>query len=227
MSDITDSSLLVQNREQHGSSFSKKLRAGGRIPAVFYGKDTLKHYTIEDSQFRTLMRKSGGSLSLIELVEDSGEKELALLKDMQIDSVKDSILHLDFVHVTRGQSLETGVPLVLVGESPGVKNMGGIIELHQSEILIRCRPSLLPKSLELDISTLELGGSLQIKDIPHIEGVEFVADADSNVVTCVGSASGRAGAGEEEDLTEESEEAEESGESESAQESEEKADENS
>ena len=84
MSDITDSSLLVQNREQHGSSFSKKLRAGGRIPAVFYGKDTLKHYTIEDSQFRNLMRKSGGSLSLIELVEDSGEKELALLKDMQM-----------------------------------------------------------------------------------------------------------------------------------------------
>ena len=57
--------------------------------------------------------------------------------------------------------------------------------------------------------------------------MEFVADADSNVVTCVGSASGRAGAGEEEDLTEESEETEESGESESAQESEEKANENS
>ena len=82
--------------------------------------------------------------------------------------------------------------------------MGGIIELHQSEILIRCRPSLLPKSLELDISTL-VGWQSSNQDIPQIEGVEFVADADSNVVTCVGSASGRAGAGEEEDLTEESE----------------------
>ena len=122
-----------------------------------------------------------------------------LLKDMQIDSVKDSILHLDFVQVTRGQSLETKVPLELVGESPGVKNMSGILEFHQNEILVRCRPSQLPKSITLDISELELGGSLQLKDVVAPEGVEFVADLDSNVVTCVGSASGRAGAGESED----------------------------
>ena len=212
MSDITDSTLLVKSRDQHGSSISKKIRAGGSIPAVFYGKDTLKHYTVDDSQFRTLMRASGGSLSLLELDEGNGDKELALLKDMQIDSVKDSILHLDFVQVTRGQSLETKVPLELVGESPGVKNMAGILEFHQSEILVRCRPSQLPKNLTLDISQLELGGSLQLKDIPLPEGVELLGDLDSNIVTCVGSASGRAGAGdsEEEEVADETAAAEES-----------------
>ncbi|MGA1114851.1 MAG: 50S ribosomal protein L25, partial [Opitutales bacterium] len=208
----TDSTLLVKSRHQHGSSISKKIRAEGSIPAVFYGKDTLKHYTVDDSQFRTLMRASGGSLSLLELDEGNGDKELALLKDMQIDSVKDSILHLDFVQVTRGQSLETKVPLELVGESPGVKNMAGILEFHQSEILVRCRPSQLPKNLTLDISQLELGGSLQLKDIPLPEGVELLGDLDSNIVTCVGSASGRAGAGdsEEEEATDETAAAEES-----------------
>ena len=221
MSDITDSSLLVHPRDQRGSSESSKLRSNGHIPAVFYGKDVLKHYSVEDTQFRTLMRSSGGSVSLIELIDAEGEKELALLKDMQIDSVKDSILHLDFVQVTRGQSLETKVPLVLTGESPGVKNMGGIIEFHQSEVLVRCRPSLLPKSLELDISNLELGDSLQIKDIPLLEGVEFVDDQDSNIVTCVGSASGRAGAtDEEESLSDES--SEDSDESKGEEESEDK-----
>ena len=212
MSDITDSTLLVKSRDQHGSSISKKIRAEGSIPAVFYGKDTLKHYTVDDSQFRTLMRASGGSLSLLELDEGNGDKELALLKDMQIDSVKDSILHLDFVQVTRGQSLETKVPLELVGESPGVKNMAGILEFHQSEILVRCRPSQLPKNLTLDISQLELGGSLQLKDIPLPEGVELLGDLDSNIVTCVGSASGRAGAGdsEEEEATDETAAPEES-----------------
>ena len=212
MSDITDSTLLVKSRDQHGSSISKKIRAEGSIPAVFYGKDTLKHYTVDDSQFRTLMRASGGSLSLLELDEGNGDKELALLKDMQIDSVKDSILHLDFVQVMRGQSLETKVPLELVGESPGVKNMAGILEFHQSEILVRCRPSQLPKNLTLDISQLELGGSLQLKDIPLPEGVELLGDLDSNIVTCVGSASGRAGAGdsEEEEVTDETAAPEES-----------------
>ena len=214
MSDITDSTLIVKSRDQHGSSISKRLRSEGKIPAVFYGKDTLKHFTVEDSQFRTLMRTSGGSLSLIELDDGSGDKELALLKDMQVDSVKDSIIHLDFVQVTRGQSLEAKVPLELVGESPGVKNMGGILEFHQDEILVRCRPSKLPKGLVLDINGLELGGSLQLKDIPELEGVEFVGDPESNIVTCVGSASGRAGAedSEEDEETEESSESSETSE---------------
>jgi len=131
---------------------------------------------------------------------------------MQMDSVKDSILHLDFVQVTRGLTLETKVPLELVGESSGVKNMGGILEFHQSEILIRCRPSQLPKGLTLDISQLELGESLQLKDLPVLEGVEYLGEPDSNVVTCVGSASGRAGA-EESDQSDSSEEESEAPES--------------
>ena len=199
MSNITETILKVDSREKHGTSLSKKLRSQGRIPAVFYGKDILKHYSVDDSKFRALMRSSGGTLSLIELEEDSGDKELALLKDIQIDSVKDNILHLDFVQVTRGQTLETKIPLELVGESIGVKSMGGILEFHQSEILVRCRPSQLPKGLELDISGLDLGDSLQIRNLPVIEGVEYVADPESNIVTCVSSASGRAGADDETD----------------------------
>ena len=179
MSNITETILKVDSREKHGTSLSKKLRSQGRIPAVFYGKDILKHYSVDDSKFRALMRSSGGTLSLIELEEDSGDKELALLKDIQIDSVKDNILHLDFVQVTRGQTLETKIPLELVGESIGVKSMGGILEFHQSEILVRCRPSQLPKGLELDISGLDLGDSLQIRDLPVIEGVEYVADPEA------------------------------------------------
>ena len=199
MSNITETILKVDSREKHGTSLSKKLRSQGRIPAVFYGKDILKHYSVDDSKFRALMRSSGGTLSLIELEEDSGDKELALLKDIQIDSVKDNILHLDFVQVTRGQTLETKIPLELVGESIGVKSMGGILEFHQSEILVRCRPSQLPKGLELDISGLDLGDSLQIRNLPVIEGVEYVADPEGNIVTCVSSASGRAGADDETD----------------------------
>ena len=124
---------------------------------------------------------------------------------MQVDSVKDNILHLDFVQVNRGQTLETKIPLELIGESIGVKSMGGILEFHQSEILVSCRPSQLPKGLELDVSKLDLGDSLQVKDLPIIDGVEYVADLESNIVTCVSSASGRAGAEDdaEEEITEE------------------------
>jgi large subunit ribosomal protein L25 len=203
MSDITETVIKVQERELYGSSPSKNLRAEGKIPAVFYGKNILKHYSVDDSKLRSLLRSSGGTLSLLELEEPGGSKELALLKEMQVHSVNDRILHLDFVQVTRGQTLETKVPLELVGESPGVKSMGGILEVHQNEILVRCRPSQLPKSLQINIENLELGNSLQLKDIELSEGVELVGDLDSNIVTCVGSASGRADAGDAEEVGDE------------------------
>ena len=199
MSDITETVLQVNSREQHGTSLSKKLRSQGLIPAVFYGKNIHKHYSVNDSGFRALMRASGGSISLIELEENSGSRELALLKDMQIDSVKDQILHLDFIQVTRGQDLEAKVPLVVEGEAVGVKNMGGIMEVHLNEIEVRCRPSKLPNQVSIDVSELNLGESLQLKDLAPIADVEFIGDPLSNLVSCVGSASGRASADTDEE----------------------------
>jgi len=202
MSDITETVLQVNSREQHGSSLSKKLRSQGLIPAVLYGKNIHKHYSVNDSGFRALMRASGGSISLIELEENSGSRELALLKDMQIDSVKDQILHLDFIQVTRGQDLEAMVPLVVEGEAVGVKNMGGIMEVHLNEIEVRCRPSKLPNLVSIDVSDLNIGESLQLKDLAPIADVEFIGDPLSNLVSCVGSASGRASAETGEDQLE-------------------------
>ena len=222
MSDITETVLQVNSREQHGSNLSKKLRSQGLIPAVFYGKNIHKHYSVNDSGFRALMRASGGSVSLIELEEKSGNRELALLKDMQTDSVKDQILHLDFVQVTRGEDLVAKVPLVVEGESVGVKNMGGILEVHLNEIEVRCRPSKLPNQVSVDVSELNIGESLQLKDLTPIADVEFIGDSLSNVVSCVGSASGRASAdaGEEDEEQPEEQAEEEAKEQESASEGE-------
>ena len=206
MSDITETVLQVNSRDQHGSNLSKKLRSQGSIPAVFYGKNIHKHYSVNDSGFRALMRASGGSISLIELEEDSGSRELALLKDMQVDSVKDQILHLDFIQVTRGEDLTAKVPLVVTGEALGVKSMGGILEVHLNEIEVRCRPSKLPNQVTVDVSDLNIGESLQLKDLASITDVEFIGDTHTNLVSCVGSASGRASADSGEDEDEQPEE---------------------
>ncbi len=196
MSNITDITFKISNREDYGRAGSSRLRSAGQIPAVLYGKGDLLHFSIEDRTFRSVMRASGGSISLVELESNAGEKHLALLKEIQVNKVKDSILHLDFIHVARGQELETKVPVVLVGEAPGVRTEGGILENHISEVTVRCRPSNLPKSLELDVSSLGLGQSLQIKDLTPVQDVEILGDSDANVITCVGSASGRADASE-------------------------------
>ena len=204
MSDITETVLKVSPREDLGKSASRSLRKQGSIPAVFYGKDKVNHYTVNDSNFRSLLRNTGGSISLLELDNDSGDKDLALLKDLQIDSVKDKILHIDFQEVTRGQDLVAKVPLVVEGEAGGVKNMGGILEVLLNEIEVKCRPSKLPAQVLVDVSNLNIGENLQIKDLTAIDGVEFTADPATNLVSCVGSASGRAGASSEDDETDES-----------------------
>ena len=204
MSDITETVLKVSPREDLGKSASRNLRKQGSIPAVFYGKDKVKHYTVNDSNFRSLLRNTGGSISLLELDNDSGDNDLALLKDLQIDSVKDKILHIDFQEVTRGQDLVAKVPLVVEGEAEGVKNMGGILEILLNEIEVKCRPSKLPDQVLVDVSNLNIGENLQIKDLTAIDGVEFTADPTTNLVSCVGSASGRAGASSEDEETDES-----------------------
>lgn len=203
MSELSDLTIEVSPREQTGRQACNKLRASGRIPVVFYGKELNKSFSIEDRAMRILLRKASGTSSLLRLLGEKGEDELVLIKEMQMDSIKDTITHIDFIQVNRGEDLQTKVPLILLGEAEGVKTQGGILEALTNEVEIRCRPSSLPSQIELDISKLELGENLQVKDLPKIEGVSYVAELDGMLVSCVGSAGGRSSAGDGEDETEE------------------------
>ena len=206
MSELSDLTLNFSLRDKTGTSASKQIRAQGRIPAVLYGKEVNRTLSVDDKEMRILLRKAAGSSSLMRLIGESGEDELVLIKELQEDKIRDNILHIDFVEVKRGEDLQTSVPLNFVGEAEGVKTEGGILEVVANEVEIRCRPSKLPSSIELDISNLGLGENLQIKDLPEMDGVAFTSGEDTILVSCVGSASGRS---ESEDTAEEDEGAEE------------------
>jgi len=211
MAELNDLTLQVAARTEVGRQACKKLRADGTIPAVYYGKDVNKTYSVEEREFRKLMRNSAGTAALFRLQSADGEDELALIKELQRHPLTDSILHVDFIQVTRGQELQTKIPVVIVGEAIGVKTSGGILEASMNEVEVRCRPSLLPSSVELDVSDLDLGDNLQVSDLPKIEGVSYPGEPTQVLVACVGSASGRAAAEDEEGIFEE-ETAEESAE---------------
>ena len=91
------------------------------------------------------------------------------------------------------------VQLKFVGEADGVKSEGGILEILANEVEVRCRPSNLPSEIELDISSLGLGQNLQVKDLPSIDGIVYVSDSDTMLVSCVGSAGGRSAADDSDD----------------------------
>ena len=186
--------LEVRKRKETGRGHCRRLRTGGRIPLVFYGKTRNESYSLGEPDFRAIDKASG--TSLVELEPDEGETTLALVKEIQRDPCTNTILHVDFVEVTRGHELQTKVPLVVVGESIGVKMEGGILDVMAREVEVRCRPSLLPASLEIDVTELALGDSLHFSALPEMEGVTYVGDPELPLVSCVGTASGRAEAEE-------------------------------
>ena len=198
MSELSDLTLKFSSREKTGSSASNQVRAQGRIPAVLYSKEMNRSLSVEDKEMRILLRKASGTSSLMRLIGEEGEDELVLIKELQQDKIRDRILHIDFVQVKRGEDLQTSVPLSVIGEAEGVKVEGGILEVLANDIEIRCRPSKLPSLIELNINNLGLGGNLQIKDLPKLDGVEYIASDDIILVSCVGSASGRSGSDDEE-----------------------------
>ncbi|MBT7651611.1 MAG: 50S ribosomal protein L25 [Opitutae bacterium] len=203
MSELSDLTIEATPREQTGRQACNKLRSSGRIPAVMYGKEINKSFSLEDRAMRMLLRKASGTTSLLRLLGEKGEDELVLIKEMQMDPIKNNILHIDFVQVNRGEDLQTKIPLSILGEADGVKSEGGILEILANEVEVRCRPSNLPTEIELDITNLALGENLQIKDLPALEGVTYVSDSDGMLVSCVGSAGGRSGADDgEEDVVE-------------------------
>ena len=220
-------SIGVQKREKVGRGNCRRLRKNGRIPAVFYGKDCNETYSMAEPDFRAMDKSSGAAL--VELAPEEGDTSLALIKEIQRDPCTDEVLHVDFIEVTRGQELQTRVPLVINGEAVGVKLEGGILDVMTREIEVRCRPSQLPSAIEIDVSDLTLGDSFHISGLPEIDGVTYLADDDLTLVSCVGTASGRAEAEDlEDEETEDGEEGEEEEESEaSGEDSSEKAQEGS
>ncbi|OUU43779.1 MAG: hypothetical protein CBC16_02415 [Verrucomicrobia bacterium TMED56] len=198
MSELSDLTLKFSQRNETGTSSSRQIRSNGRIPAVLYGKELNRSLSVDDKETRILLRKGAGSSSLMRLIGEDGEDELVLIKELQQDQIRDKILHIDFIQIKRGEDLQTSVPLTLLGEADGVKVEGGILEILANDIEIRCRPSNLPSLIELDITKLALGENLQIKDLPELDGVEFVSSDETILVSCVGSASGRSESEDEE-----------------------------
>lgn len=177
--------LQATYRKDVGKTHVKKVRAGAQIPAVVYGSKTKPvSIQVDYRSFEHIIHTGAGENVLINL-KVSGEKKLderVILKEVQHDPVTDRIKHIDFHVVSLTEKIEIKVRLVTKGEAPGAK-AGGILDVVHHEIEVRCLPTEMPEKLEADISHLEIGDSLHIKDIAIPKGVECLLAADEVVVT--------------------------------------------
>ena len=178
--------LNVQTREETGRGPMRRLRASGRIPAAVFGKGASRAISVSAVEFRDLNRELGGEAALVELKDEKGETNLVLVQSVERHAIKSSINHIDFHEVKRGESFVAQVPVHVSGEadSVGVKVDGGMIEIHLHELEIRCRPSKLPENVDVDVLELKAGEAVHVRDLPSIDGVEFLGNPETVVVSC-------------------------------------------
>ncbi len=172
--------LSVSPRETAGSSASGRLRREGRVPAVVYGASGTRNVSVERGPFLKVWRQAGQS-SIVNISDGSKDEMMTLIQDVQRDPLSGDFVHIDFLELTKGHAITANIPLHVSGNPVGVHQGGGVLDIQLHEVEVRCLPMDLPHQIDVDVSGLDLGESLHIRDLPVLKGVEYVGDAEQPV----------------------------------------------
>jgi large subunit ribosomal protein L25 len=163
--------LTAERRTATGRSAVRKLKAAGSVPAVIYGaKDKPETLQVSRRDINAMLSHAAGENILVEL-EVAGKSRLALVQEVQHAPVGGGILHIDFHAVSMDEMIDADVPLEPVGTANGVKNMGGLLEQNLRTLAIECLPRDLPDVLRVDVSALNIGDAIHVREVPLPEGV--------------------------------------------------------
>lgn len=171
----------AKKRKVENHSALTELRQRGFVPAVVYGyKTEATPITINAREYEKALRLDGKN-SIVTL-EIDGKTLNAVLNEAQKCALKGTLVHLDFLAVNMSDALEVSVPVNLIGDSVGVKE-GGILQQPNREVTVKVKPSDIPESIEVDISTLEIGDTLAVGDIRSTSTFEILDTDDFLLVT--------------------------------------------
>jgi large subunit ribosomal protein L25 len=172
-------------RETRGKNAARRTRKAGQVPATLYGAGKPPvSVSVDPKQITAILHSATGHNTIFELQLD-GEATMAMIVDWQHEPIKGALLHLDLKRIAMDKSLLVKVPIVLVGESAGVKQEGGILEQVLREIELECLPGDIPARVEADVSALVSGQVLRVKDLPHGGKLHFVTEEDAPVAHIV------------------------------------------
>jgi large subunit ribosomal protein L25 len=176
--------LAVHERETKGKGAARKLRKKNQMPGIFYGPRTEPiMLSVNYAEFERITKGSGYENTILDLQITSRrgeETRKAMLKDLVIDPVKNTCLHADFYEISMDQEITVDIPVHLMNTPIGVTN-GGLLQAVRRELTVSCLPDKLIDFLELDVSGLEIGDSVHIRDIALPEGISCVEEGDLTV----------------------------------------------
>ncbi len=176
--------LQAERRSGIGRAAVRKLKARGVVPAVVYGgKEKPEALQLSARDVSAMLSHAAGENILVELEMKGGQNRLALVQEVQHSPIGGSVLHIDFHAVSMDELIEADVPLEPTGTANGVKNFGGLLEQSLRSLSIECLPRDLPDVISVDVSALNIGDAIHVKEIPLPEGVTTRMPADLTVIS--------------------------------------------
>ncbi|AIS52962.1 50S ribosomal protein L25 [Thermoanaerobacter kivui] len=165
-----------------GKNAARRLKKQGYVPAILYGKDMAESIplAVEYNKLQRLLQKHGRNVLLNVIV--NGTTHNAIIKEIQEDTLKGKIIHVDFQRVSMYEEIEATVPLKFEGAGL-VESRGGIVQHQLWELTIESLPDKIPQEITVDLSKLEIGDTLFVRDIQVPEGVKVIDDPDEVVVS--------------------------------------------
>jgi len=167
-------------RSGRGKNEARRLRAGGRIPAVVYGgKDGGKPIAVDPKVLAKILRTQQGANTLIALNVPGAGNARVLVREYQLDPVTHELLHADFYRVAMDKLIRIPVTVVPQGEPKGVKQQGGVLDIVHRQIEIECLPADIPNNIEVDVRELMVGQSIRVKDLAVNEKWKAITDPET------------------------------------------------
>jgi len=169
--------VVAYERSVQGTGASRRLRITGKTPGVIYGgTQTPQAIELDHNALFHALRKEAFHSSILD-IEIAGKSQKALLRDYQMHPFKPLVLHIDFQRVDAKQKIHVKVPLHFINAeiAPAVKLGGALVSHIATEMEVTCLPADLPEFIQVDLSKIEVGHSVHVKDIPLPKGVALVS----------------------------------------------------
>ncbi|HVO85273.1 MAG TPA: 50S ribosomal protein L25/general stress protein Ctc [Syntrophobacteria bacterium] len=178
--------LSAEVRKTLGKGAARSLRSQSLVPAVLYGRDiesTLLSVSPGDLEKATSTASAENILIDLTITDgQSTRNQRAMIREIQVDPVKRTILHVDFLGISMDRQITVEAPINLVGDPIGVA-AGGMLQQVVRSVEISCLPDRIPDTLELDVSSLTMGHSLHVSDLRVPDGVELLSDPRLTIAT--------------------------------------------
>jgi len=181
MADGNRPSLAVEEREERGSAEARRLRRSGQVPGVLYGASHTEPLAFKVGAHE-LRRLLVGGAALFDVKIGAEKSVPVILKERQDHPVRGEPLHVDFLEVRLDEKIHATVSVELEGaeEAPGISE-GGVLEHITRELNIEALPTDIPDGITVDVSHMEILGTLTLAEVPAIEGVDFLDEPADEV----------------------------------------------